>query len=149
MEVSKFIIDDNEVYVKDAEGRNLIAGLSDDVTTAQNTADGAQSAAEAAQETANQAVNGLNTKQYKITSFNYTGNIDDLNIISVAWCDAANVSGTLPFPTGYFIIETMRGDGFNSYLQKAYKYDSNGIPSIAYRMFANNRWYPWKSVTLS
>ena len=147
--LSKFNIKGTLADVIDAEARASIAeltesveGMADDITTA-------QSAAEAAQETANQAVNGLDTKQNTITSFNYTGNIDDLNIISIAWCAVANVSGTLPFSTGYFIIETMNGTGFNTYLQKAYKYDLNGIPSIAYRMFANNRWYPWKSIALS
>lgn len=41
MEVSKFIIDGNEVNVKDVGARNLINNLTDDVTTAQNTADDA------------------------------------------------------------------------------------------------------------
>lgn len=149
MEVSKFIIDGNDVYVKDAEGRNLIAGLSDDITTAQNTADNAQNGAQAAQETANQAVNGLASKQDTITGAYYTGNIDDLTTTSMVWCVATNVTGTLPFTTGYFMIETFKGYNFKQYVQKAYKYDSAGIPSVAFRMYANNRWSPWRSITLS
>ena len=71
MDVSKFIIDGNEVNIKDAEARNLIAGLSDDVTTAQNTADGAQNAAKAAQGTADDALTGLDLKQDAASALKY------------------------------------------------------------------------------
>lgn len=135
MEVSKFKIGNNIIDVKDAQAR-------DDVVAAMNAAQDAQS-------TADQAVNGLDSKQNTITGANYTGNVDDLTTTSMVWCAAANVTGTLPFPTGYFMIETFRGYNFNQYVQKAYKYDSVGIPSVAFRIYANNQWYPWKSITLS
>ena len=55
MEVSKFIIDGNDVFVKDAQTRDSITTLSDNVTTAQNTADRAEGKADYAQTTANSA----------------------------------------------------------------------------------------------
>ena len=135
MEVSKFKIGNNIIDVKDTQAR-------DDVVAAMNAAQDAQS-------TADQAVNGLASKQDTITGAYYTGNIDDLTTTSMVWCVAANVTGTLPFTTGYFMIETFKGYNFNQYVQKAYKYDSAGIPSVAFRLYANNQWYPWKSITLS
>lgn len=135
MEVSKFKIGNNIIDVKDAQAR-------DDVVAAMNAAQDAQS-------TADQAVNGLTSKQNTITGANYTGNVDNLTTTSMVWCSATNVTGALPFTTGYFMIETFRGYNYAQYVQKAYKYDSAGIPSVAFRMYANNQWYPWKSITLS
>lgn len=135
MEVSKFKIGSDIIDIKDAQAR-------DDVVAAMNAAQDAQS-------TADQAVNGLASKQNTITGANYTGNVDDLTTTSMVWCAAANVTGTLPFTTGYFMIETFRGYNFNQYVQKAYKYDPAGIPSVAFRIYVNNQWYPWKSITLS
>lgn len=68
MEVSKFIIDGNEVNVKDAGARSSIAGLTNDVTTAQNTADGAKNAAEAAQGTADMKLNADDAWKIEKTS---------------------------------------------------------------------------------
>ena len=68
MEVSKFIIKGNEVNVKDLGARSLIAGLTDDVTTAQNTAEGAQRAAEGAQSTADMKLNADDAWKIEKTS---------------------------------------------------------------------------------
>lgn len=135
MEVSKFKIGNNIIDVKDAQAR-------DDVIAAMNAAQDAQS-------TADQAMAGLDLKQNTISGANYTGNIDDLTNTSMVWCVVSSVSGTLPFPTGFFMLETFTGYNLNKCIQKAYKYDSTGIPSVAFRMYTNNQWYPWKSITLS
>ena len=142
MEVSKFIIDDNEVYVKDAEGRNLIAGLSDDVTTAQNTA-------EAAQGTANDALTGLKDKQGTLIKGGYTGNIDDLktsnDLNGVYFINTATVTGTTPSVTGFYYMLVF------GQLQIAYQYNSTSAGSaiVAYRMFLNNAWSTWRSATFT
>lgn len=149
MEVSKFIIDDNEVYVKDAEGRNLIADLSDDVTTAQHTADGAQSAAEAAQGTANDALSGLDSKQNALIKGGYTGNIDELknsnNLNGVYFINTATVTGTTPPVIGYYYMLVFGP------LQVAFQYNSasTGSAIVAYRMFLNNAWAKWRSATFT
>ena len=135
MEVSKFKIGNNIIDIKDAQAR-------DDVVAAMNAAQDAQS-------TADQAVSGLDTKQNAISYVSYTGDIDAINIIGLAWCAASSVSGTLPFSTGYFLLETFKAVNNSTYIQKAYKYNNTGIPEIAYRMHANSQWYPWKSITLS
>ena len=120
MEVSKFIIDGNDVYVKDAEGRNLIAGLSDDVTTAQNTADGAQRAAEGAQNTADgaqRAAEGAqNTADDALNKISTIGLIESTTDISSRSLANGNYtrldSITLP-PGKYEIVAQIRVD--NSY----------------------------------
>lgn len=149
MDVSKFIIDGNEVNVKDAEGRNLIAELSDDVTTAQNTADGAQSAAEAAQGTANDALSGLDSKQNALIKGGYTGNIDDLkgdNVLNgVYFINTATVTGSAPPVTGFYYMLVF------GTLQVAFQYNSNGTggATVTYRMYINNNWSVWRRASFA
>ena len=62
MDVTKFVIDGNDVFVKDAQARDSITTLSDAVTTAQDTADRAEGKADDAQ-------TGLESKQDKLTAW--------------------------------------------------------------------------------
>lgn len=55
MDVTKFVINGNDVFVKDTQARDSITTLSDNVTTAQNTADRAEGKADDAQTVADRA----------------------------------------------------------------------------------------------
>ena len=91
MEVSKFIIDGNDVFVKDAQTRDSITTLSDNVTTAQNTADRAEGKAD-------YALNGLATKQDASSALKYDRISKEFTNITIS----ANGSHTfqIPFPDG-------------------------------------------------
>ena len=100
MEVSKFIIDGNDVYVKDAQARDSITTLSDNVTTAQNTADRAEGKADYAQTTADNAQStasvALNNSLLYIAKNNYTiksdtEHSDALEISTISAFDIANM----------------------------------------------------------
>ena len=149
MEVSKFIIDGNDVYVKDAEGRNLIAGLSDDVTTAQNTADNAQNAAQAARSAADDALNGLIGKQNALIKGGYTGNIDELkgsnDLNGVYFINTATVTGSAPPVTGFYYMLVFGA------LQVAFQYTSTstGSTTVTYRIYANSAWSVWRSASFA
>lgn len=77
----------------------------------------------------------------------YTGDIDLLKTATsngTYWIDLSNVTGTKPANSGFGVLEVING-GSNT-IQKLYMHgDSNeSIDYIAYRLHANNRWYPWR-----
>ena len=118
MEVSKFIIDDNDIYVKDAEARSELEVQSESMSEIQSEVD-SQSVAysEMFSEVDVDITSGLSTKQNLLTKLsNFSGDIDTLYADSsvtsqnngVYFCDATVVTGTLPFTTGYFTLVVLR-----------------------------------------
>lgn len=83
----------------------------------------------------------------------FTGNINGISSSNseylpsrstICWCNAANLSGTLPVSSGYFILETL-AVGSSTFLQRATTYSSTGNYGVYIRMYVNSRWYPWAS----
>ena len=153
MDVTKFVIDGNDVFIKDAQARDSITALSDDVTTAQNTADraegkadDAQTTADNAQSAASDALTELAEKQDNLNHPSFTGNIDDLANDNSAngyrFVNASTASGTQPKSTGYYMLLVFGG------LQIAV--DANATTVYFYaRTYVNSAWSYWRKVQLT
>lgn len=163
--------DDGHAGAIDLQARTLlgdtdISGISETVTgavvelgesvgTAQTTADGAVEAAQTAQNTADGAVSGLDNKQNILSILtNFTGDIDTLYADSqtttqnngVYFCDAANISGTSPFTSGYFTLVVLRN------IQLAFQYKTPATDtSAALVKFRDhtNGWRLWRGASFT
>lgn len=153
MDVTKFVIDGNDVFVKDAHARDSITTLSDNVTTAQNTADraegkadDAQTTADNAQSAASDALTGLSAKQKSLNNGTYTGNIDDLfnnpDYNGYRFVNASQASGTQPMNSGFYMLLVFGA------LQLAVTTNATTVYFYA-RTYVNSAWSYWRKVQLT
>ena len=139
-----------------------VVELNGAVEEAQTTADGAvtaagdaMTAAQTAQGTADGAVSGLENKQDILSILsNFTGDIDTLYADStttkqnngVYFCDAAAVSGTLPFTTGFFTLVVLRN------IQIAFPYKTpatdTSAATVKFRDHTNG-WRLWRGASFT
>lgn len=132
-----------------------VVELDGAVGTAQTTADGAVEAAQTAQNTADGAVSGLENKQNILSILtNFTGDIDTLYADSqttmqnngVYFCEAANISGTSPFTSGFFTLVVLRN------IQLAFPYITPATDtSAALVKFRDhtNGWRLWRGASFT
>lgn len=156
MEVSKFIIDGNEVNVKDAGARSDLAMHSESIYDLQSEFD-SQSAAysEKFSEVDDEITSGLSSKQNNLTKWgNFTGNIDNLygdtgeswQSNGVYFCDASNITGTLPYSSGYFTLIVLKN------IQIAFPYktpaDDTSAATVKFRDHTNG-WRLWRGASFT
>ena len=166
MEVTKFVIDGNDVFVKDAQARDSITTLSDDVNTAQSTADRAEGKADEAQTVADRAegkadeaqtvadraegkaddaLEGLTGKQRVLNNGTFRGDIDtlvnDVDMNGYYFVHSTEASGTHPV-AGYYML-LMFGS-----LQLAVTANSTTVHFYA-RTYVNSTWSYWRKMQLT
>ncbi|MCI8548900.1 MAG: hypothetical protein HFJ38_08500, partial [Bacilli bacterium] len=77
----------------------------------------------------------------------FTGNIDNLRTATdngTYWVDLSTITGDKPSGSGSAVLEVVNGGGTT--VQKMYIHGATNasINRIAYRLYANNQWYPWQ-----
>lgn len=80
---------------------------------------------------------------------NYTGSINSLKTPGVYWCDFTEVTEAI-WDNGYGWVEVIKAfKTGESCLQKIYRFTDLGMSVIAYRFFANDKWYPTRILNTS
>lgn len=153
MDVTKFVIDGNDVFLKDAQARDSITTLSDGVTTAQNIAaraegkaDEAQTVAGRAEGKADVAIAGLTEKQDNLNHPSFTGNVDELvddnSSNGYRFVNASSASGTQPKNSGFYMLLVF------GRLQIAVDANATNVYLYA-RTYVNSAWSYWRKVQLT
>ena len=138
MDVTKFIINGNDVFVKDTQARDSITTLSDNVTTAQHTADRAEGKADDAQAVADRAEgkadDALSNSFLFVAKNNYqiksdTAHSDVLEISTSSPTDDANMPHLIYQVTSGTPLTNMPSDVTGGFIgiREVYYFDSNNI----------------------
>lgn len=155
-QLSKFNIKGTLVDVIDVEARSDLAMHSESIYDLQSEFD-SQSAAysEMFSEVDNEITSGLSKKQNNLTKWgNFSGNIDDLNgetgetwqYNGVYFCDASNVTGTLPYSSGFFTLIVLK----NIQIAFPYKTPANDTsPATVKFRDHTNGWRLWRGASFT